>query len=387
MSKYTWVVLNQSQSPSFQKLIGQLTHSLGPCLLITGMPHPNSEAQLTVEEGPSYDRTNMRTRLRSWMAFMSYVSKRVLSIPGAPFVLTVTNPPMLPHLGLLLTKFRGWRSGILVWDLYPEHVIEQGWLKATNPLVRTWSLANRRAYRAASVVITLGEGMALAVRKQARQDLQVWEIPNWADTELLCPLDKKDNTFAQNHCSAGAITVLYSGNLGASHSLHALLLAAQKLSHVPDLEFLIVGEGLRATEILEESERLGLTNLKLLPYQPWKILPLSLAVGDIAVVSQEPGTEHLSVPSKTYSALAVGSAILALTSSNSDLGKLVRKHDVGSVCNSESVSEISTAIMKYVNNRTILKETSKRARRTAELHYSEAVIQSQFLSAIGPHVS
>ncbi len=384
--RYTWVVLNQSQSPSFQKLIARLAESLGPCLLLTGMPHPNASPHLHVEAGPAYQRQSTRSRLRSWTLFMAFAAKRVALISGKPFVLSVTNPPMLPHLGLSLARLKGWRTGILVWDLYPEHIVEQGWLSARNPIVRAWALGNRLAYKRANAIIALGDGMAGAIAHQARQELAIAVIPNWADTSWLKPIEKHANPFAQTHCTLDAITVLYSGNLGASHSLDALLLAAKELADLPRLEFLIIGEGLRTQEIKMQAEALGLRNLKLLPYQPWDQIPYSLSVGDIAVVSQEKGTEHLSVPSKTYSALAVGSAILALTQKGSDLANLVEDHQVGVVCQASDATQIASAIRSFVEKPEALRQCQQRARVAATTHYSEDAVFSQFKKVLSPHV-
>lgn len=387
MKKYSWVVVNQSQPPQFQKLLGLLSEELGPGLFLTGVRHDGEHPRLTVVKGPSYVRDSMKTRMKSWAAFTAFASKELARIPGKPFLLSVTNPPMLPHLGILLSRLKGWRTGILVWDLYPNHIVERGWMSARNPVVRGWQVLNRMAYRDASVVITIGEGMAQAIREQARSsELAIAVIPNWADTDVLKPISKKKNGFSHAHCSPDKVTVLYSGNLGASHSLDALLLAAKELSSEVEIEFLIIGEGLSEESLKEKSEELHLQNLTFLPYQPWDTVPYSLAAGDIAVVSQEASTAHLSVPSKVYSALSVGSAILALTSPSSDLGKLVTKHNIGRVCHPDDAEAIAKAILELAGNQTELRAIRTRAREVAEEYFSEYVVRERFLSVLQPHV-
>lgn len=379
MQKYSWVIINQSQPPQFQKMLGLLSESLGPGLFITGVRHDVDHPLLTVVEGPQYQRANMKSRLRSWAAFTTFATKKVATLSGSPFLLTVTNPPMLPHLGLLLSRTRGWRTGILVWDLYPDHIVQQGWLSKRNPLVHLWRTLNRLAFNKASVIITLGGGMARAIRAQnPNSDMTIHTIPNWADTESLKPVEKDKNPFVQSQCSSDKITILYSGNLGASHSLDSLLVAAKELDSDPRFEFLIIGEGLSEAPLKAQAKELGLTNLRFLPYQPWDTVPFSLAAADIAVVSQDVASAHLSVPSKTYSALAVGSAILALTSEDSDLANLVTKNKVGLVCDPSNAQGIAQAILKIASDKTTLDNFRKQARSSAEDRYSEAVIREQF---------
>ncbi|MCP4447212.1 MAG: glycosyltransferase family 4 protein [Myxococcales bacterium] len=389
MRHHAWIVINQSQSPSFQRLLGKLTESLGPCLLITGMPHPNSSPLLTIMEGPSYDRRSKSARLRSWSSFMLFATRKMVEVRGRPLVFTVTNPPMLPHLGLSLSKLRGWSTGILVWDLYPEHIVQQGWMAKSNPLVRCWSAVNRQAYRRSSATITIGEGMARAIRVQAKDpSLPISVIPNWANTKDLRPLARSENDFAKKHCSPGSLTVLYSGNIGASHSLNGLLQAAKQLStERAAIEFLIVGSGLQAEALAAEAKQLELANLKMLPYQPWKTLPLSLASGDIAVVSQASSTSHLSVPSKTYSAMAVGSAILALSSPDSDLARMVREHRVGLVCDPDNSQAIAEALRELTRDSDRLLAMKRRSREVAERFYSEEVVEKRFLELLAPLVT
>jgi glycosyltransferase involved in cell wall biosynthesis len=50
---------------------------------------------------------------------------------------------------------------------------------------------------------------------------------------------------------------------------------------------------------------------------------------DVALVTMKPGAEDIVMPSKTYSAMAAGQAILAVCPRESDLADTVTKHDCG----------------------------------------------------------
>ncbi|KKL81786.1 hypothetical protein LCGC14_1991270, partial [marine sediment metagenome] len=56
----------------------------------------------------------------------------------------------------------------------------------------------------------------------------------------------------------------------------------------------------------EQVRRKALPNVTLLPFQPFDVLPLSLASADCVITCLDEGYEGLSVPSKTYYALAAG---------------------------------------------------------------------------------
>ena len=183
-NKYSWVLLNQSQSPAFQHMMEQLSERMGPCLMLTGMPHPQISDEVELKTGPAYDRRGLGFRAWSWLRFMGSAINQTSFIGGKPFVLAVTNPPMLPHWAWLLRKTRGIRYGLLVWDIYPDHIVRQGWAGPKNPLVTSWAALNKRVLRDAEVIITIGEQMGNALRQQVDPGttLPIEVIPNWADT-------------------------------------------------------------------------------------------------------------------------------------------------------------------------------------------------------------
>lgn len=375
-----WAVLNQSQSPAFQRLLERLARRLGPCLVYTGTPYGNA-AGLELRRGPAYDRRGLARRAASWAAFTIGAFFRTMRLPAGVPVLVATNPPVLPQVAWLASLLRRHPYAVLVWDLYPEHIVQMGWMGARHPLVRAWRWLNRMSFLRARAVITIGDRMARAIREQvggetARLRLDV--IPNWADVESIRPLPKEQNPFAVEHRQVGKITVMYSGNLGATHGADVVADVAIALRGHDRFSFLVVGGGIGRARLEKVVGQHGLANVRLLDYQPWQVLPLSLATADVALVSQAPGSEHLSVPSKTYSCLAAGSAILALTAEDSDLGRLVLEHDVGVVCPASDAAAIATELLDLVSSPERFREMRANARRVAEDHFSAGVIAARF---------
>jgi len=369
--KYDWVVLNQSQSPVFQRMLEQLSAKLGSCLALTGMPYPVEGGQLDVRAAPRYVRKSLPSRAWSWFLFLVTSLVVVLRLPGRPFVLAVTNPPVLPHLVWLAHKLRRNAYGLLVWDVYPDHMVNMGLLRETGLFARLWARMNARAMLDARVVITLSEGMREALRRhlgQQASSVRIEVIPNWADTDQLWPVPKAQNPFAVEHDQVGRITVLYSGNMGTTHDLDTIVEAASNLQGEHQISFLLIGDGLGREQI--EPAAAGLANVRLLPRQPWEVLPYSLATGDIAIVAQMPGSEHLSMPSKTYALMAAGCALLACTHSESDLARLVRTWDLGAVCPQGDARAMANAISLLAGDHDILVGARTRAREMAVERYS-----------------
>ncbi len=383
-------MLNQCQSTAFQQMLGLLAEDLGPALVYTSMPHPDPGPLLTLEQGPAYDRSGVKSRITSWLRFLAAATARVARLPGRPLVLAVTNPPLLPHLAWAARGLRRCTYVPLIWDLYPDHIVRREMLGDGHPMIRLWRALNRRAFLRAAAVITIGDGMAEAIRAQLGSragDVPLHVIPNWADTDTIRPLPKADNPFARAHDQVDRVTVMYSGNIGGAHGLEALVDAASRLGEAPTpLSWLLIGDGLGRPDLAAAVAQRALPNVALLDYVPWDELPWSLATADVAVVAQEPGTEHLSVPSKTYFALAAGSAILALTTPDSDLARLVTQHDVGVVCPAGDPAAIAAAVQALTEDRDALQARRDRARAAAEQLYSARVVRQRFLDVLRPLV-
>jgi glycosyltransferase involved in cell wall biosynthesis len=383
-AKYRWAVLNQSQSPFFQQMIERLATDLGPCLLYTGMPVNVKSDNLTVKKAPAYNRSSLPQRALSWGAYLIGAASNALLLDRDTFLLAVTNPPMLPNLTWALAALKKTNYAILVWDVYPEHLVQIGWLAEKSLPVRIWRELNRRALKRADLVITIGEGMAASLAATAGTDVRIEVIPNWADTEQLKPIVKKDNPFAVEHGLVDKLTVIYSGNIGATHNFTPILEAAGILSGNKNIEFLFIGDGLGEPKLKRNAEIFGLTNVTFLPFQPWETVPFSLAAGDLAIVSQAAGSEHLSVPSKTYSMIAAGNALLAITAPGTDLANMVNQHNLGRSFDGSNPAEIAHYIESLANDRSLLAGIRARARSAAVEYYSTEAIYRRFHEVLEP---
>jgi len=387
----SWAVVSQAQTPLFQRLLEQLAAELGPCRFVTGEVFPQAGASLQIEVGPPYRRSGIVSRIRSWLAFTIFAIGRLWRLPRGTFCLITTNPPLLEPLCWLLCRARRLRIGLLIWDIYPDHVVAGGYAGRRDPIVAIWARLNQASLRCAEVLITIGDAMARRLGAQLGTDgvplREIEVIPSWADTDLIRPLEKSRNEFAIKHGQVGKLTVIYSGNLGKAHSLKILPEVARRMRDLQHLSFLVIGGGAGFEELKGEATRHRPENLLLLPWQPWEALPLSLPCGDIALVSQAASIRDLSVPSKTYNLLAAGCAVVALTDANSDLAALVEREGVGLICPVDDADSLECALRRLAGNPDLLRSCRQRARQAAEERYSVDAAVSRFKAVLASSVT
>ena len=197
---------------------------------------------------------------------------------------------------------------------------------------------NSKVFAKADTVFTISEGMK-SVLNQYVTDSKIKVIPIWVDNEFLKPVPVEENIFIRNNGLAGKFIVLYSGNLGKTGDVECMIeLAKQTIDE--DIQYVIIGEGVKRASIEKSIVENKLSNCTLLPWQSAEMLPNSLSAASLAVVSLGKNTSKIAMPSKLYGYLAVGAPVLSLADADSELAIMVKKYNFGQNFEPERVDEI-----------------------------------------------
>jgi glycosyltransferase involved in cell wall biosynthesis len=374
-------MINQVVGPLARELMEHLSACGIRCRALTGWVDARERADLPFEvlkAKPLVKRPAWK-RLWSWGLFTAQAKLAAIRLRRTPMLVT-TNPPW-PMLAMpMLKRLTGLRYVLLVYDIYPDVMEQMGLCRHDSLLARLWRRWSRKAMLKAEGVITLGPHMAATLRRHLREgeDVAIETIPNWADTDFIRPLDKADNPFAREHGLTDKFVVAYSGALGATHDIDSIIAAAEMLNDLPDVQFLIIGEGTRRAEIEALVAKRNLPNLKLLPFQPLERVPYSLAAADCLIVCLGEGYEGLSVPSKTYYALAAGAAVLAISPKDTELTDLVEQFACGLHVPPRSGPALAEAIRRLRSDGQLLANFKAASRKAAEEHFSRKIVTERY---------
>ena len=373
---FSVVFFNQSLLSVFLDLAEETARRMGPVLLHTGTEIKHAPRGVTVWQAPRYDNSSLRSRARTWSLYVSdaaRASTRVRVPRGArpPVAFLASNPPMLPALGYALSRTRGWPYVVQVLDIYPDVLTRRGMVTTSHPVARAWSMQNRLVYARASSVVTLGERMADVLDPYMPPGRRAEVIPTWASVDEVVPREKGDNWFAKEHGLVDELVVMYSGNLGLTHNLGALFDAARELegdAAKPAVHVVMIGN---AARMLENDPSLkDRPNVTFLPFQPAAVVPFSLSSGDVAVVTLGREAGGLSMPSKTYFAMAAGSALLGVGYGGDDIERLIEKHRCGLYVRGDDPRAVAAAVRRFRDEPAFLAECKRNARRAAESDFS-----------------
>ena len=371
------IFLNQTAVPLFRELAEDISKELSPALLFTGYHDTlkaGSTASLSIIAAPKYHRKSDAARISSWIQYFVYVLFRCWRQWRGALLFVVSNPPFMGIIGYLFKRLRGQRYVVLIYDIYPDILFRFGRLKQSGLITRLWRRINRLVWENAEIVFTLSDQMAANLERwfdvgKTRAG-KVIVVPNWADIDRIQPVAKSKNDFAKKYNQVEKLTVMYSGNLGQTHDIETMLCSAKRLKGNDAVHFMIIGEGAKKTLVEKTKREDGLDNLTVLPFQPENILPALLSTGDLAVISQDKGSEGLMVPSKTYYAMAAGSALIGLCDNNSEVAWIINRHQCGIVVAPGDVDAMVGGIIDLLSDKSKLNRYRANSRSAAERFYS-----------------
>ncbi|MFN3190763.1 MAG: glycosyltransferase family 4 protein [Aureliella sp.] len=316
----------------------------------------------------AYSKTSNWQRVTTWLRFWLATLINLLLRRGQFRLVTYSNPPFNSWTGLLIKKIRGVGYCNVIFDLYPDALVQYGILSRDGLLARCWRKLNAASIHNSCYTITLSESLSAGLKKQSPSSAPV-VIPNWANTNRIQPVEKLRNRFLSEHGLSNKKVILYSGNLGRTHDLESILECAALLADNPSLHFVIIGEGEKAESVRSAALETG--NISSFPFQPPEIFPHSIACGDVAIVSLQEEASEVSIPSKTYSYLAAGTPVIAITSATSELAGLIHETKAGYVAPLHSPNELANIVQEVLDDPDQRRELATAA-RNASYSYSIA---------------
>ena len=271
----------------------------------------------------AFDKRSSLRRVFSWLVGTMQIWWKVIRKYRDDKLFIVSNPPLAPLLPLFLVN----PFSLLIFDIYPDILVNQQIFKESNPIIKWWRKANRKVFAKADQVFTISEGMKECLCQYTEKD-KIKVVPLWPNSTHIHPIEKADNQFIRKYRLDGKFVVLYSGNLGSTHRMDVLVDVAQRLE---DVMFVIIGEGAKKRLIADRVEKEKCQNVMLLPYQPLETFSHVLSAADIAVVTLDMKASQMSVPSKTFNVMAVGAPVMGIASPDSELGRMVSQYDMGRI--------------------------------------------------------
>jgi colanic acid biosynthesis glycosyl transferase WcaI len=313
---------------------------------------------------------------------MNYASFNILSaltgiLLNKHDVVLVPSPPLTNGLSAdIIGRFRRIPFVYNVQDIWPDVVIRAGVM--TNPrAISFFHRLEQYVYRRAAVLVVISEDFRRNLLAKGVHSNKIQVIPNFFDTDFVRPLARK-NEFSSAHGLDGKFVVLFAGNVGHSQGLETVLDAAKQLDDLEDVLILIVGNGVAKAGLEDYTQKLGLRNVRFLPFQPHEALPELYASSDVCLVPLRKGFTNESVPCKVFTIMASGRPMIAAVDQDSDTWQMVEEAQCGLCVEPQNPQGLAEAIRVLYADHALRERMGRNGREHVVRHYTRQAVGRQY---------
>ena len=227
-----------------------------------------------------------------------------------------------PIQGLKSSIVRLFRNKPIVYnlqDIFPDSLVGTGLAKKDGLFWKIGRVIENFTYRNADKIIVISQDFKRNIMAKGVPEEKIEVIYNWVDENAITPVkDEENELFEEFGIGRDKFRVVYAGNLGNAQNIEIIVEAAKRMKDNKNIEFVIFGTGGLEDEIKATKEKNQLDNLKILPLQPYERVAKVYGLGHVCIVACKPGLGGAAMPSKTWSIMSSGRAVLA----NFDEGEL-----------------------------------------------------------------
>ena len=249
-------------------------------------------------------------------------------------------------------------------DIFPDSLVNAKMTKRGSLIWKIGRKIEDYSYRSADKIIVISEDFKQNIMEKGVPEEKIVIVPNWVNTDHVHPVDRNNNVlFDRYDLNKNKFYICYSGNVGHSQNLQLLLDTAKTIQpELPDVHFVIIGEGAAKDALAEQISQECIENVTLLPFQPYEEISHVFSFGDAGLIISKPGIGNSSVPSKTWSIMAAERPVLASFDKDSQLADLIDQLQIGVTAQAGDVDALINAIRFLYENRDKANEMGKGGR-------------------------
>ncbi len=274
-----------------------------------------------------------------------------------------STPPIQGAMAAMVKKFNKIPMVYNLQDIFPDSLAGTGLAKKGGLLWKMGCVIENFTYRNADKIIVISEDFKRNIMAKGVQEDKIEVIYNWVDENAVVPIDKTDNPlFEEFGICRDKFTIVYAGNLGYAQNVDIILDAAKRLMQYENIQFVVFGTGGRELELKDRITCEGITNVKMLPLQPNERVSYVYGMGDVCIVSCKAGLGGSAMPSKTWSIMSSGRAVL-VSFDDGELRRILEHNGCGMFTQAGDIEDFVTGIERLYHEPSLCKDMGVAARQ------------------------
>lgn len=275
-----------------------------------------------------------------------------------------STPPIQGLLGSLLKIFRNIPFVYCLQDIFPDSLAGTSLAKKGGLLWKIGRVIEDFTYKHADKIIVISEDFKNNIMAKGVPEDKIVVVYNWVDQNAVVDIPREKNKlFDKYNIDRKKFYIEYSGNIGLTQNMDMLLEVMKELKTThSDIGLVLVGEGAYKAQVEEMVKRDELTNVTMIPFQPYEDISHVFSLGDAGLVISKPGVGANSVPSKTWSIMSASRPVLANFDEN-ELKDILAGNECGIFTKAGDKEAFKQSIIKLYENRDLCKKYGTNGRQ------------------------
>ena len=293
-----------------------------------------------------------------------------------------STPPIQGMLGACLKKKKKVPFIYNLQDIFPDSLVGTGMAKKGGFLWKVGRVIENFTYRNADKIIVISEDFKKNIMAKGVPEEKIAVIYNWVDEEAVVDIPREKNVlFDRYGLDRNKFYITYNGNIGLTQNMDMLLEVAKALEANEDIQFILVGNGAYIEQVRQLIKDRNITNVMLLPFQPYEDISHVFSLGDVSLVISKPGVGANSVPSKTWSIMSASRPVLASFDEN-ELKRIIEEYNCGIFTKAGDKVAFTDAILKLYNDRELCREMGSNGRKFVMDNLTKAVGTQKYVDVL-----
>lgn len=299
----------------------------------------------------------------------------IILSPSPPLTIAVVN--------IIVGKIKGSKVIYNVQEIYPDFLINQGNL-TFKPFIRILKAIEKFVYNHSTVVTTIDPVFYNAIAPRFKEVSKLHIIPNFVDTMLFKPINPDsiqldDNLFPPKK---DVLKVMYAGNIGHAQDWEPLIEAAKNLKD-EQIEFWVIGEGVKRQHLMYQISKNELNNIHLISYQSRSVMPIIISYADLHFIFMSAEMEAQGFPSKVYTIMACAKPLIVISGKHTPIYNFLSSANSAILIDENSLEGKSSILVKIlkeaVRDKSYIQGLGLNGYHLIEKYYSKAAVTKQYV--------
>lgn len=295
-----------------------------------------------------------------------------------PDVIVATSPQFFcACAGWALSAVRRKPFVFELRDIWPASITAVGAMKDSKA-IRLLEKIEMFLYQRADAIVSVTHAFKQELIERGVDGSKIEVVLNGVDLSKYEP-QQKDAELAKQYGLEGKFVAGYIGTHGMAHGLEHIVDVAERLQNHDDIRVVFAGGGAARQKVVDLVEKKQLKNVVLIDRQPKEMMSRLWSLCDVSLVPLiNSDLFRTVIPSKIFECMGMGIPTI-MSVPEGEATAIIRETRSGVVVDSESVEQITAAILKLHEDHELYQQVRTRSMEAAP-RYSRDIMAADMAS-------